>query len=75
MSLPNSISTEDTVTTCCSTNSRNYVKWLRTALNLINDGIRRNKIESKLAMKEDYNRRYRSKEADLLRWRYGFIKR
>jgi len=28
------------------------VKWLKTALNLINDGVRRNKAESKLAMKK-----------------------
>ena len=64
MPLPNFISTENSVPNFCSTNSHNYVKWLRTALNLINDGIRRNKIKSKLAMKENYDRRYRTKEAD-----------
>jgi len=64
MPLPSSISTEDSVQNFCSTNSRNYVKWLRTALNSINDGIRRNKIESKLAMKKNYDRRYKTKEAD-----------
>ena len=64
MPLPCYVSTEDSVPNFCSTNSRNYVKWLRTALNSINDGIRRNKIESKLTMKENYDRRYKTKEAD-----------
>jgi len=64
MPLPSFISTEDSVPNFCSTSSRNYVKWLRTALNSINDGIRRNKIESKLTMKENYDRRYKTKEAD-----------
>ena len=64
MPLPSSISTEDSVPNFYSTNSRNYVKWLRTALNSINDSIRRNKIKSKLIMKENYDRRYKNKEAD-----------
>jgi len=64
MPLPSYVSTEDSVSNFCSTNSRNYVKWLRTALNSINDGIRRNKIDSKLTMKENYDRRYKTKEAD-----------
>jgi len=64
MPLPSFISTEDSVPNFYSTNSRNYVKWLRTTLNSINDGIRRNKIESKLIMKENYDRKYKTKEAD-----------
>jgi len=64
MPLPSYISTEDSVLNFCSTNSRNYVKWLRTALNSIKDGIRRNKIESKLMMKENYDRWYKTKEAN-----------
>jgi len=53
MLLPSSISTEDSIPNLCSTNSRNYVKWLKTALNSIDDGIRRNKIESKLTIKKN----------------------
>jgi len=64
MPLPSSISTEDSVPNFYSTNSRNYVKWLKTALNLINDGIRRNMIKSKLIMKEKYDKRYKTKKAD-----------
>jgi len=64
MPLPSYVSTENSVKNFRSTNSRNYVKWLRKALNSINDGIRRNKIESKLTMKENYDRRYKTKEAD-----------
>ena len=64
MPLPSSISTGDPIPNFCSTNSQNYVKWLRTALNSINDGVRRNKIDSKLVMKENYDRRHKTKEAD-----------
>jgi len=64
MPLPSYVSTEDSASNFCSTNSRNYVKWLKTAMNSINDGIRRNKIESKLTMKKNYDRRYKTKDVD-----------
>jgi len=64
MPLPTSLSTTEVTPNFYSVDSRNYVKWLKNAITLINDGVRRSKAEHKQLMKENYDKKYKTKEAD-----------
>jgi len=64
MPLPSSISVGKITPNFYSANSRNYVKRLKNAITLINDGVRRSKGEHKQLMKENYDKKYKAKKAD-----------
>ena len=64
MPLPSSLSTAEVTPNFYSADSRNYVRWLKNAITLINDGVRHSKAEHKQLMKENYDKKYKTKKVD-----------
>ena len=64
MPLPSSISAGEITPNFYSADSRNYVRWLKNAITLINDGVRRSKAEHNQLMKENYDKKHKTKKAD-----------
>jgi len=64
MPLPTSFKMDQPVPDFCNPDSGVYVKWLRNALNSINEGVRLNQVENKLKAKETYDKKYKVKIPD-----------